>query len=179
MLFDVPTESAWLLAGALALGAVVSGTSAAEDADRAAVLAHIRGIFQAYVDRDVDAIRRTHTADWIGFQGPSVRIERGLDDYMANAERSLAAFRGTGYELLDTEVRLHGDLALVYYVARYDYVDGEGRTGSLGLRALDVYRREDGDWIQCGSHITPLPSGGAWGEGETPAGIGSPPLRSR
>lgn len=84
---------------------------------------------------------------------------------MANADRSLAAFRGTGYEILDSEIQLYGDLALVYYVARYDYLDLQGRAGSLGLRSLDVYRRERGEWIQCGSHITPLPSGGAWGEG--------------
>jgi ketosteroid isomerase-like protein len=153
-----------LVVAAAALG---GGTPpATADADRAAILAHIRGIFQAYVDRDRATIERTHTADWTGFQGPSTKIERGLADYMVNADRSLAAFRGTGYELLDTEVQLHGDLALVYYVARYDYLDAEGRPGSLGLRSLDVYRRERGEWIQCGSHITPLPAGGDWGEGE-------------
>lgn len=134
-------------------------------ADRAAIVAHIRSIFQAYVDRDRATIERTHSADWTGFQGPSTKIERGLADYMVNAERSLAAFRGTGYELLDVEVQLHGDLALVYYVARYDYLDAAGKEGSLGLRSLDVYRCDAGEWIQCGSHITPLPSGGAWGEG--------------
>jgi ketosteroid isomerase-like protein len=134
-------------------------------ADRAAIVAHIRGIFQAYVDRDRATIERTHSADWTGFQGPSTKIERGLADYMVNADRSLAAFRGTRYELLDVEVKLHGDLALVYYVARYDYFDAEGKAGSLGLRSLDVYRRDAGEWIQSGSHITPLPSGGAWGEG--------------
>lgn len=133
-------------------------------ADREAIVAHIRGIFQAYVDRDRAAIERTHSADWTGFQGPSTKIERGLADYMVNADRSLAAFRGTGYELLDIEVQLHGDLALVYYVARYDYLDAVGARGSLGLRSLDVYRRDAGEWIQCGSHITPLPAGGAWGE---------------
>jgi ketosteroid isomerase-like protein len=153
------------LIGAAAVVGEVAPLPADADADRAAILAHIRGIFQAYVDRDRAAIERTHTADWTGFQGPSTRIERGIADYMANADRSLAAFRGTGYELLDTEVQLHGDLALVYYVARYEYLDGEGRAGALGLRSLDVYRRESGEWIQCGSHITPLPSGGAWGEG--------------
>jgi ketosteroid isomerase-like protein len=152
------------------VGAVESarGTDAAlasEAADRTAILDHIRSIFQAYLERDRESIRSTHTRDWTGFQGPSTRIERGIDDYMANADRSLAAFRGTGYELLDTEVQLYGDLALVYYVARYDYLDGDGKAGSLGLRSLDVYRREAGEWSQCGSHITPLPAGGVWGEG--------------
>jgi ketosteroid isomerase-like protein len=144
---------------------LLGGPQDAAGRDREAILDHIRGIFQAYVDRDRETIRKTHSADWTGFQGPSTKIERGLDDYMANAERSLAAFRGTGYELLDAEVQLFGEVALVYYIARYDYLDTDGKPGSLGLRALDVYRRERGEWIQCGSHITPLPAGGAWGEG--------------
>lgn len=163
-------ELAAVIVGAALVVAVAAagGPDAARggpEADRAAIVAHIRSIFQAYVDRDRATIESTHSADWTGFQGPSTKIERGLADYMVNADRSLAAFRGTGYELLDTEVQLHGDVALVYYVARYDYVDGEGKAGSLGLRSLDVYRRDAGGWIQSGSHITPLPSGGAWGEG--------------
>jgi ketosteroid isomerase-like protein len=132
--------------------------------DREEILAHICSIFQAYVDRDLKTIQRTHTADWTGFQGPSTKIERGLEDYMKNAEKSLSAFRGTGFELLDTEVQLYGDVAVVYYVARYDYCDAEGQDHALPLRSVDIYRREKGHWIQAGSHITPIPQG-AWGEG--------------
>ncbi len=131
--------------------------------DRTEILQHIDSIFQAYIRRDRDALRRTHTADWTGFQGPSTKIERGIADYMVNAERSLAAFRGTGYELLDKEVQIYGDIALVYYVARFDYLDGDGRPGSLPLRSIDIYRREKGVWNQAGSHVTPIPSGGTWG----------------
>jgi ketosteroid isomerase-like protein len=157
-----------LLVAVAAVGArsaAAGPSSAAEDADRAAILAHIHSIFRAYVERDRESIARTHSADWTGFQGPSTKIERGREAYLANAERSLAAFGGTGYELLDTEVQLLGDFALVYYIARYEYADAQGKVASLGLRSLDVYRREAGGWIQFGSHITPLPSGGAWGEG--------------
>jgi ketosteroid isomerase-like protein len=137
----------------------------AAEGDRARILEHIHGIFRAYLARDRDEIRRMHTADWVGFQGPSTRIERGIEAYMRNAELSLEAFRGTGYELLDTEVQLYGDVALVYYVARYDCLDAEGRPKSIRLRAIDVYRKQDGEWNQCGSHITPVPTTGAWGEG--------------
>lgn len=133
--------------------------------DQQEILAHIRSIFQAYVDRDLKTIRSTHTPDWTGFQGPSTRIERGIQDYMRNAEKSLEAFRGTGFELLDTEVQLYGDVAVVYYVARYDYSDEHGDDHSLALRSVDIYRRENGHWIQAGSHITPIPEG-AWGEGK-------------
>ena len=135
--------------------------------DREQILQHIHTIFQAYLRQDRDAIRKNHTPDWTGFQGPSVKIERGIDAYMVNAEKSLQDLRGIGYELLDTEVQLYGDLALVYYIARYDYHDREGREGSIPLRSIDVYRREHGEWNQRGSHITPIPARGDWGEGRT------------
>ncbi len=135
--------------------------------DREQILQHIHSIFQAYLRQDRDAIRKTHTPDWTGFQGPSVKIERGIDAYMVNAEKSLQNLRGIGYELLDTEVQIYGDMALVYYIARYDYRDREGHEGSIPLRSIDVYRREHGEWNQCGSHITPIPAGGDWGDGKT------------
>ena len=140
-------------------------TDAAMADDRQAILDHIRGIFRAYIERDRDTIRRTHAADWTGFQGPSRQIERGIEAYMRNADVGLEHFRGTDYELLDTEVQLFGDIGIVYYVARYDYIDKEGNAGSLPLRSVDIYRCLHGEWTQIGSHITPIPQG-VWGEGE-------------
>ena len=157
--------------GALMIMMVVAATTGAGDegasSDERRILAHIDNIFRAYLDQDREMIARLHTNDWIGFQGPSTRIERGLDAYMKNAETSLRNFQGTGYEILDSEVQIFGDLALVWYVARYDYRSlADGSIGALQLRSVDVYRKEKGEWNQCGSHITAIPSGGAWGEGE-------------
>ena len=135
--------------------------------DREQILQHIHSIFQAFLGQDRDTLRKTHTSDWTGFQGPSVKIERGIDAYMVNAEKSLQNLRGTAYELLDTEIQIYGDMALVYYIARYDYRDRDGRESSIPLRSIDVYRREHGEWNQCGSHITPIPAGGDWGERRT------------
>lgn len=132
--------------------------------DRQAILNHIHTIFQAYLRKDRETIRRTHTPDWVGFQGPSIKIERGIDDYMVNAEKSMQHLDGTGYELIDTEVQIHGNLALVYYVARYDYRDAQSNEGSIRLRSIDVYRRENGVWNQCGSHIAPIPATQDWGQ---------------
>lgn len=151
------------LASLLVVGVV--GSNSREADDRAQILKHVHGIFRAFIERDRDTIERMHTTDWVGFLGPSTGIERGIDAYMVNADRSLASFRGTGYELLDTEIQIYGDLALIYYVARYNFRDQEGREGSLPLRSIDIYCRENGHWNQCGSHITPIPSGGSWGEG--------------
>ena len=132
--------------------------------DKERILDHIRTLFEAYIAQDRDTIRKNHTTDWVGFQGPSTKIERGLDDYMVNAEASLQHFKGTGFELLDTEVQIYGDIAIVFYIARYDYRDNENAQKSFQVRAVDIYRKDDGHWNQAGSHITPVPSGGTWGE---------------
>jgi ketosteroid isomerase-like protein len=136
--------------------------SMTKSSDREQILAHIHSIFQAYLRKDRKTIRDTHTGDWTGFQGPSTRIERGIDAYMVNADKSLAQIDGTGYEILDHEVQVYGDIGIVYYIARYDYRDRHGREGSLPLRSVDIYRRLDGEWIQAGSHIGPLPAAGEW-----------------
>ncbi len=130
--------------------------------DQEEIIEHIHGIFEAYLRQDRNAIRRTHTRDWTGFQGPSAKIERGIEDYMKNAEKSLTTLRGTAYELLDTEVQIHGDIGIVYYVARYDFVDKDDKAGSMPLRSVDIYRREADGWIQCGSHIGVIPSAPSW-----------------
>jgi ketosteroid isomerase-like protein len=153
-----------VLCGAVLISIVVGENKVTNSPnDREEILGHIRSIFEAYIRQDRAAIRATHAADWTGFQGPSTKIERGVADYMVNAELSLQNLQGTGYEILDTEVQLYGDVGIVYYVARFDYRDREGKSGSLPLRSVDIYRREKSGWIQCGSHITPIPQGGLWG----------------
>src|SRR5205085_10940847 len=81
---------------------------AGNESDGAAILEHVDSIFRAYERRDLDALRATHSPDWTGFQLPSRRIERGLEAYMRNAELSLATWRGTGHELLETDLQLFG-----------------------------------------------------------------------
>ena len=134
-------------------------------ADRDAILNHIDQIFQAFIEKDREAIRRNHTDDWVGFQVPSTKIERGIDAYMKNADSSLQHLQGTGYQLFDTEIQFYGDLALVYYVAEYRYLNHDGHQGSLPLRSIDVYRREGAGWNQAGSNITVIPSTANWGAG--------------
>lgn len=139
-------------------------TDLAKDSEK--ILAHIHSIFQAFLRQDRRTLRETHATNWVGFLGPSVGIERGIEAYMANAEKSLQNLKGKSYELLDHEIQIHHDLGIVYHVARYDYEDADGAMHSIPLRSIDIYRRDGDDWIQAGSHITVIPSGGAWGEGD-------------
>lgn len=134
--------------------------------DRQQILNHIHAIFQAFLNRDRETIKNLHSKNWIGFMGPSTGIERGIDAYMTNVDKSLDNFKGTDYELYDSEVQIHGNIAIVYYVARYDYAAENEQTHSIPLRSVDIYHRERDGWIQVGSHITVIPSEGAWGEGK-------------
>ena len=82
---------------------------------------------------------------------------RGIDDYMAFAERALADFRGIGYEIHEMEVQVSGDVGIVYYTATWRYQDEEGVARELPLRSVDVYRRDAQGWNQCGSNICAAP----------------------
>ncbi len=132
----------------------------------AEIIDHIHSIFTAFINQDRDKLRETHTKDWMGFLGPSTQIERGIDAYMENAEISLSTWKGTSYKLIDTEVKVYGQIALVFYVAEYQCVDHEGTEFTIPLRSIDIYRQASDGWIQAGSHITVIPSGGNWGEGD-------------
>ena len=122
------------------------------------ILEHIHAIFRSFINRDRDAIQNAHTEDWIGFLVSSKSIERGIDAYMTNVDFSFKNFRGVGFEILDSEIQIYDSIAIVYYVARYDYKNDAGETHSLPLRSVDIYRREPNRWIQCGSHITIIPT---------------------
>jgi ketosteroid isomerase-like protein len=125
--------------------------------DREQILEHIHGLFQAFLKGDRETIRRGHTDDWCGFQIGSRSIVRGIEPYMAAADRVLADFRTLDYELTETEVRVMGDVAIACYVSRETLETPTGRR-DLRLRAIDVYRREaDGRWNQCASNISLLP----------------------
>jgi len=139
-------------------------TSHASDpaADRAAILAHVHSIFDAFVRGDIDALRATHSTDWCGFTIKSSRIARGIDGYMAAAIATVEAVETLEYELLETEIQIHGDVALLWYVARDVIRPRGGEPTTLFLRALDVYRRTTEGWTQCGSNICLLPSSAEW-----------------
>ncbi len=83
----------------------------------------------------------------------SHHLVRGIADYMKAADVALATFEGTGYEILDIDIQLHGEVAIVFYLAEYRLA-----TGSITLRSVDIYRRERGGWNQCGSNICVVPA---------------------
>ena len=107
----------------------------AAEADRAEIRAHIDSLFRAYIDRDLEAIRRGHTEDWRGFQVNSPAIVRGIGSYMGAAQQVLETARFRRYEMVDQEIQLYGDVAVVNGTG--------GLVEAVNLRTI-VLRDEEG-----------------------------------
>jgi len=160
-----------------------SSTGAEHPEDAAAIKAHIGSIFQAFIDRDIDKIRETHSEDWRGFlEGSRVPI-KGIDEYMrangidwplpANAPKPKPSPNPSRtYEMKDFDVIFYNpELALASFVG--DFISKNGDTSSVQIRyrITDVYAKRQGKWIQVASHTVVDP---AWRSEQSsqPATIG-------
>lgn len=138
-------------ARAMQLSAVSSDQRAA---DRDSIRVHIDKIFQAYIQKNVDVIRATHSKDWTGFQSSSRTTIRGIDQYMEGANGFVKSpVKMTAYKMLEFDVIFYGDVAVVPYIAEVNY-EYQSHLSTQKLRILDVYAKLAGDWEQIGSDVT-------------------------
>ena len=126
---------------------------AQENSDREKIVHHIDELFKAFIRKDLGAIRRGHTSDWKGFQVGSRHLVRGIDEYMEAAQQVLKNFDDRRYEMLDLDVQVHGDVAVVFYLAKVWIAVPSGGEQAILLRSVDIYRKEPQGWNQCGSNI--------------------------
>jgi hypothetical protein len=127
-------------------------------ADRDAIRAHIDRIFKAYIAKNRADVQATHDRNWRGFLTGSRRIIRGIDEYMRSADTSLASpQRLVGYAMEDFDVQFRGpDLAVVPYIAELEG-EAEGGRSKWKLRVVDVYERQNGEWMQVASNTAMHP----------------------
>lgn len=140
------------------------------DADRAAIRAHIEAICQAFVDGDVDKIRRTHTDDWRGFLEGSRSPIKGIDEYMrANGipwppradapKRAPSPNPSRGFKVFDLDVHFYGpDLAVASFFVDFGQKSGTEFVTGTRYRIMDVYARRNGEWNQAASHTVVDPA---------------------
>jgi ketosteroid isomerase-like protein len=134
-----------------------SVTSEDRNADRNAIRAHIDSVFDAYIRKDREALRKTHSENWRGFIRPSRDIIRGIDQYMREAEPLLASpSKIKAYQIVDLDVVFYGETAFVSYIADLDSEVG-GYVFHSKLRVVDLYVKNDGHWNQAGSQVAPHP----------------------
>jgi hypothetical protein len=131
-------------------------TDAASDRD--AIRGHIDRIFKAYIAKDRAEVQATHDREWRGFLTGSRRIIRGIDEYMRSADSSLTSpQRLLNYRMEDFDVQFRGrDLAIVPYIAELEG-EAEGARSTWKLRVIDVYERQNGEWMQIASNTAMHP----------------------
>lgn len=138
------------------------GPHDAEGADRRAedvqaIREQILRVFEAYRQKDLSMLRRTHTAEWRGFSLRSVSVGRGIDTYMKGAQGALSAMHFEDYRILELDAVFYGDLAIVPYVARIAGKNRLGQEEAYRLRVMDVYLREPLGWNQVATNVAPHP----------------------
>jgi ketosteroid isomerase-like protein len=120
-------------------------------ADRAAIRAHIDSIFQAFIRKDIAALRATHAENWLGYLDNSGRMLKGINDYMDwNQLDPKSPYGMKSYKFRDFDMIFKGDAAFVCFVADVES-NWPGAPSHRALQICDFYTKNDGKWIQNGS----------------------------
>jgi ketosteroid isomerase-like protein len=155
----------WSACAAAAAVALVAATIHARQAaqtsgrerDVAAIRAHIESIFQAFIDKDAAKLAATHGRDWRGYLTGSRTVIKGRDGYMRSAVGTgpmPPKGQGmTGYKIVEFDAVFYGDVAVVNFVADTQYMNGT-QPGTSKLTLMDIYAKEDGQWIQVASQTS-------------------------
>jgi len=142
-------------AGAMA-GAASQAPSANRDADARAIRHAIERIFQAFIDKDRQALVDTHIANWRGYLTGSRSVIKGRDAYMEASVGGGMPPRGqgmVGYAIKEFDTVFYGDTAVVSLVADVHNRWGEARSTTT-LTLIDVYVKEGRRWVQAASQTS-------------------------
>ena len=122
--------------------------------DRLTILKHIDSIFRAYIDKDMETIRRTHRPEWKGFTVRSRATIHDREQYLREAERLLQHQDWKFFEISDDSVAFYGETAVVTYIARVSGQTPQGMYFESKLRVMDIYVRSDGEWTLAASSVS-------------------------
>lgn len=120
-------------------------------ADREAIRAHIDSIFQAFIKKDLAALRATHADNWLGYLEGSRTMIKGVDGYMDwNQVDPGSPYGMKSYKMREFDMIFKGDAAFVCFVSDVESVTPRG-PWQRALRICDFYTKDNGKWIQSGS----------------------------
>jgi hypothetical protein len=138
-------------------GAAYQHAAQNRDADAAAIRREIERIFQAFIDKDRQALVDTHIANWRGYLAGSRSVIKGVDAYMAASVGSGSMPpRGQGmvsYQIHEYDTVFYGDTAVVSFVADVHNRWGD-QTGTTKLTLIDVYVKQGSRWVQAASQTS-------------------------
>lgn len=143
-----------LVLGAVFLAATAAGALNFQNdraADRAAIRAHIESIFEAFIRKDVAALRATHAENWLGYLEGSREMIKGVDGYMDwNQVDPKSPYGMKSYKFREFDMIFKGDAAFVCFIADVES-NWPGAPARRVLRICDFYTKDNGKWIQSGS----------------------------
>src|SRR5262249_23137495 len=117
-------------------------------ADREAIRAHIDSIFQAFIKKDIAALRATHAQNWLGYLEGSTTVIKGIEGYMDwNYLDPNSPYGMKSYKFREFDMIFKGDAAFVCFVADVESNTPNGPS-HRALRISDFYTKQDGKWIQ-------------------------------
>ena len=141
----------------VAAGAAAQTFPADREADARAIRREIERIFQAFIDKDRQALVDTHHRNWRGYLTGSHRVIKGVDAYMAaSVGTGPMPPRGqgmVGYQIHEYDTVFYGDTAVVSFVAEVRGRNGE-RESTTKLTLIDVYVKDGGRWVQAASQTS-------------------------
>ena len=162
------TRTSWLkvllatviVASAIAAVASQRAVVAGRDDDAKAIRKEIERIFQAFIDKDREALAATHGRDWRGYLTGSRTVIKGRDGYMSAAVGDGPMEpKGQGmvsYKIREYDTIFWGDVAIVNFVADIQYMNGTTPSSSV-LTLMDIYAKEEGRWMQVASQTSAHP----------------------
>ena len=122
--------------------------------DREILRAHMRSVFQAYIDGNREILRSTRRAEMKGFTVRSRVTIRNREQYMEEFEKLLSHQRWNTYEIVDEDMIFHGDTAVVVYIAKIAGINCENKDFDTSVRVMDVYFKESGEWTLAASSVS-------------------------
>ena len=86
---------------------------------------------------------------------------RGIQPALKFFDKVFGGFQSCKVDLLETDVRVNGDMGIVCTVQSVNVVLKSGDTKHLVVRETDCFERHDGDWKLIHQHAS-VPAGGEW-----------------
>lgn len=145
-----PARSALMLSGAvLVLAGVACDNAMATDDDVAQLIATDKRMQRAFVDRDVAALEKIFTDDYV------LVVSSGQERTKAQILADVASPE-TRWEVNETsgwKVRVHGDMAIVVATLHQKGVD-HGEAFDSNVKFSDTYIRDAGAWRNVHAHAS-------------------------
>ncbi len=152
-----------------AQGAKITPMNDGRDDDRTAILKHIEGITQAFIDGDVQKIFDTHSTDWRGLLEGTDKPIKGVDEYMrANGiqwpwpagkpKRTDWKHPANGFTIRDFDVAFYApEIGVANFILDFEKREAGRSTLWRRLRIMDVYAKRKDGWMQVSSHTVTDP----------------------